>query len=104
MKSTTMRGKKGKLCTILPAIMALAMTVLLCMPHMIPAASAQSPFNGIGWHGAMAMGNIAEREKRIEEQKAAKTHEATIAVVIPVTDNDKNEYGKSSKEKDTLEQ
>ena len=102
MKSTHMRGKKKKHCTILPVVLALATVALLCMPHMIPAASAQNPSTGTGWHAAMAMGNLAERERRIEEQKAAKTNDSTIAAVIPVTD--KKDYGKSSKDKDTLEQ
>jgi hypothetical protein len=104
MKSTNMREKKEKLCTILPGILTQTMVILLCMPHMIPATYAQSPSSGIGWHAAMAMGNLAERENRIEEQKTAKTNETTIAAVNPVADNDKIEHGKSSTEKDTLEQ
>lgn len=102
MKLTIMRGKKSKSYTILPGVLALAAVALLCMPQMIPAASAQNPSSGTGWHAAMAMGNLAERERRIEEQKAAKKNETEIVAVIPVTD--KKEYGNSTNEKYTLEQ
>jgi hypothetical protein len=103
MKSTRTTEKKEKICTILPGILALTMITLLCIPQMVPTTYAQSTSSNVGWHGAMAMGNIAERERRIEEQKAAKENERKIAAVITVPDNDNKAYGNCPKERDLME-
>ncbi|MHA2219869.1 MAG: hypothetical protein ACXACY_28565 [Candidatus Hodarchaeales archaeon] len=103
MKSTRTTEKIVKICTILPGILALAMVVLLCMPYTIQNSYAQVSSGSIGWYGAMAMGNIAERERRIEEQKAAEENEKRIAAIITVPDNDNKAYGNGPEEKDLAE-
>ncbi|UCF87215.1 MAG: hypothetical protein JSV71_00460, partial [Nitrospiraceae bacterium] len=94
---------KSRFYTVLPVILIFAVVVLLSVPYTIQSSYAQVSSGNISWYGAMAMGNLAERESRIEVQKAAKENEKRIASVITVTDNDNTAYGNDLEEKDLTE-
>lgn len=103
MKSKRRREKKVKICSILPVILALSMVVMLCMPYAIQNSYAQGFSGSIGWYGAMAMGNLAERERRIEEQKVAKENERKIATVFTVSEEKSKDFRRHSEEPDLAE-
>lgn len=97
MKSTRTTEKKEKIYTILPGILALTMITLLCIPQMVPTTYAQNTSSNVGWHGAMAMGNLAEKENRTEDQYVSTNSNEIIATAnIEVT----NDVNKTCKETD----
>jgi hypothetical protein len=101
MKQTRRTEKKEKICTVLPGILALTVISLLCIPQMVPTTYAQSTSSNVGWHGAMAMGNLAEKEYRTEEQSvSSNSNEIIAAANFDVTNDVKKTYKKTGLERE----
>jgi hypothetical protein len=101
MKSKRTTEKKEKICNILPGILALTMITLLCIPQMVSTTHAQSTSSNVGWHGAMAMGNLAENENRTEDQYVStNSNEIITTANIEVTNDVKKTHKKTGLERE----
>jgi hypothetical protein len=101
MKSTRTTGKKEKIYTMLSGILALTMISLLCIPQMVQTTYAQSTSSNVGWHGAMAMGNLAEKENRTEDlYVSTNSNEIITTANIEVTNNVKKTYKETGLERE----
>lgn len=99
MKQTRRTEKKEKIYTMFPGILVLTMISLLCIPQIVPTTYAQSTSSNVGWYGAMAMGNLAEEERMIEEQRPVRKDKSKFATVL----DDRKVYGNGPEEKDLAE-
>lgn len=60
-------------------VVVIGVLALLCSHLMVSTALAQGSSDFSGWHAAMAMANLAEKELRTNEQKAVAERDVTIA-------------------------
>lgn len=85
MKAMKTKKQKSKIYTVLLIVVTLALVVSLSVPYTIQTSHAQVSSGNIGWYGAMAMGNLAENENRIEA--LTNSDEIIAAANIEVTSN-----------------
>ncbi len=85
--------------TIKVVVVALGILALLCSHLTVSPALAMSSPDFSGWHAAMAMANLAEREIRDNEQKAAAERAVKIAQNTTVVAEENGEFQKNLDEK-----